>query len=193
VVSPDAGALRLMSKTKVHTRAAATAAEWARYGCLSVGAHTGHAADMQNIGKVLRTHQALQFRPLRIRSVLSPRMLAGTGKSPVATLEALTSKWLPSVLARKLASVVEFTVASPRAEGGELPDTPLLDTSMIRTAAVVAAGLGYAIRLRSAQPLEPVHLQLALSAGAIAIVAPMAPLREYASPLSAAGCVSVIP
>jgi imidazolonepropionase len=193
LVTPDGGALQLMSKKKVHARAGAAAAEWARYGCLSVGAHTGHAADMKNISKVLRAHRALQARPLRIRSVLSPRMPAGEGKFPVAMLEALISRWLPNVLTRKLASVVEFTVASPHTDEDQIRDAPALDMHMIRTAAVVAAGLGYAIRLRSANPLGPEHLELALSAGAIAIIAPMHSLRVFMSPLSATGCVRVIP
>jgi imidazolonepropionase len=194
LVTPDGGgALQLMSKKKVHARAGAAAAEWARYGCLSVGAHTGHAAEMKNISKVLRAHRALQARPLRIRSVLSPRMPAGEGKFPVAMLEALISRWLPNVLTRKLASVVEFTVASPHTDEDQIRDAPALDMHMIRTAAVVAAGLGYAIRLRSANPLGPEHLELALSAGAIAIIAPMHSLRVFMSPLSATGCVRVIP
>jgi len=194
LVTPDGGGtIQLTSKKKVHARAGAAAAEWARYGCLSVGAHTGHAADMRNISKVLRAHRALQARPLRIRSVLSPRMLMGEGKCPVAMLDALISRWLPGVLARKLASVVEFTIASSDAEGDGMPDAPALDMHMIRTAAVVAAGLGYAIRLRSARPFEPAHLELALSAGAIAIIAPMRSPRVFVNPLSDTGCVRVIP
>jgi imidazolonepropionase len=199
LVSPDAGALRLMSKKKVHARASAKAVEWARYGCLSVGAHTAHASDMQNIGKVLRVHQALQSKPLRIRSVFSPRVPLGGGKSPGAVLEALTAKWLPGVLARKLASVVEFIIASPGPEEDDgtcearSPHTPLLDLDMIRKAAVVAAGLGYAIRLRCSRALEPVDLDLALAAGAMAILAPVAALGGYANLLSSIGCVSVVP
>jgi imidazolonepropionase len=108
-------------------------------------------------------------------------------------LEALISRWLPNVLTRKLASVVEFTVASPHTDEDQIRDAPALDMHMIRTAAVVAAGLGYAIRLRSANPLGPEHLELALSAGAIAIIAPMHSLRVFMSPLSATGCVRVIP
>jgi len=74
--------------------------------------------------------------------------------------------------------------------GGEFHET---DISMLRAAAIAAAGLGYAIRLRSAIRLEPVHLQLAVSAGAIAIVAPNDILRAFIGPLAAIGCVRVIP
>ena len=88
--------------------AAAMAAEWARYGCLTVGAHTGCAADMQNIGKVLRTHQALQSKPLRIRSIFSPVIPNDAGKSRALSVETVISKWLPAVRAKKLASVMEL-------------------------------------------------------------------------------------
>jgi imidazolonepropionase len=180
----DAHALRLMSRQRVQLRAAAMAAEWARYGCLTVGAHTPCAIDMRNIGKVLRTHQALQSKPLRIRSIFSPEAPPGDGESPASMLDALISKWLPAVRHRKLSSVLELTV------GGEFQP---LGIPMLRAAAIAAAGLGYAIRLRSAIRLEPVHLQLAVSAGAIAIVAPNDTLRAFIGPLAAVGCVRVIP
>jgi len=177
-------ALRLMSRQRVQARAAAVAADWARYGCLTVGAHTSCATDMQNIGKVLRTHQALQSKPLRIRSIFSPQLPCPGARSAAGTIETLISKWLPAVRGKKLASVLELTVGGPFAA---------VDNVSIRALAVAAAGLGYAIRVRSASRLEPVHLQLALSAGAIAIVAPHDSLRAFTGPLSAMGCVRVIP
>src|SRR5580692_8090074 len=88
----DAHALRLMSRQRVQVRAAAKAAEWARYGCLAVGARSPCAVDMRNIGKVLRTHQALQMRPLRIRSIFSPEVPPGASESPAAMFEALITK-----------------------------------------------------------------------------------------------------
>jgi imidazolonepropionase len=180
----DTTAIRLMSRRKVLAGAAAVSAECARYGCLTVGAHTRCAADIQNIGKVLRAHQALQAKPLRIRSIFSPRFPPGGVTTSSKMLETLNSKWLPAVRSKKLSSVVELTVCSPDLA---------LDAPMLRAVAVTAAGLGYAIRLRSAHCLEPVHLQLALSAGAIGIVAPMDRLYAFAGPLSAVGCVRVIP
>ncbi len=184
----DGAFLRLMSRQRVLARASAMSAECARYGCVTIGANTRCALDLKNIGKVLRVHQALQLKPMRIRSIFSPQFPAdgANGAKPAdQILEALTSKWLPAVKSKKLASVVELTVSGA--------DIPGFDIGMLRTAAVVAAGLGYAIRLRSPSRLEPVHLQLALAAGAIAIVAPMDTLRAFVGPLSAVGCVRVIP
>jgi imidazolonepropionase len=180
----EAAALRLMSRKVALSRAAAMSAEHARYGSVTVGAQTRCATDLKNIAKILRTHQALQMKPLRIRSIFSPEFPPGATRSPAQLLDALLTKWLPSVKARKLASVVEFTV------GG---NASRLDHAMIRIAAVAAAGMGYAIRLRSELRPEPGDLQLALSAGAIAIVSPMDSLRAFAGPLSAIGCVRVIP
>jgi imidazolonepropionase len=191
LVAPDAqcdpGGIRLMSRRKALARASAAAAECARYGSLAVGAHTRCAADLQNIRKLLRVHQALQSKPMRIRSIFSPQFLpdAGTAsQTPSEMLDALISKHLPAIRSRKLAGVVELTV-----DGAERA----LDISMLRAAAVVAQELGYAIRLRSSWRLEPAHLQLALAAGAIGIVAPMDTLRAFAAPLSTIGCIRVIP
>jgi hypothetical protein len=101
-----ASALRIMSRKRVHAGAAQMAAEWARYGCLTVGAHTGCASDLKNIGKVLRTHQALQAKPLRIRSIFSPLISRDSGKSPASSVETIISKWLPAVRTKKLSSVL---------------------------------------------------------------------------------------
>jgi imidazolonepropionase len=183
-----AGAIRLMSRKRVTLRAAAAAAECARYGSLTVGAHTRWTSDIQNISKVLRTHQALQSKPLRIRSIFSPQFPPDAAGNPMQALETLTSKWLPAVRNKKLASVVEFTVAGP-----EWP----FDRTMLQAAAIAAAGLGYAIRLRSTRALEATQLQLAVSAGAIGIVAPLDTAtntsRTFTAPLSAVGCVRLIP
>ncbi len=181
-------AIRLMSRRRVLARASAMSAECARYGCLTVGAHTRWAEDLQNIGKVLRVHQALQSRPLRVRSIFSPRIPAGSPGERSQALEALTKKWLPAVRNKKLSSVVELTVGSAesRAESG-------FDTTTLREAAVAAASLGYALRLRSLCPLEPAQLELALAAGALGIIAPIDAFRAFVSPLSAVGCIRVIP
>ena len=185
----DSQAYRSVSRKSILTRAAAMAAECARYGCLAVGAHTRCATDIQNIGTLLRVHKALQSKPLRIRSILSPQFPPGDSGTPAQVLEAITSRWLPSAQSGKPAYVVELTVAGPEPE----LDATMLDISGIRAAAIAASGLGYAIRLRSPYRLEPVHLQLALSAGAIGIVAPMDTLRAFVRPLSAIGCIRVIP
>jgi imidazolonepropionase len=189
-----ASALRIMSRKRVLAGATETASEWARYGCLTVGAHTGSAADLKNVGKVLRTHQALQSKPLRIRSIFSPVIPSDGGKSQAASVETVISKWLPAVRTKKLASVIELTVGRRDSTGENPVDSdPAIENPLLRTLAVAAAGLGYAIRLYSATRLEPFHLQLALSAGAIAIVAPNDSLRAFTGPLGAIGCVRVIP
>jgi imidazolonepropionase len=177
----EAKALRLMSRQRIRAGAAARMTEWARYGCLTVGSRTPAASDLKNIGKVLRTHQALQSKPLRIRSILSPEL--PPDMAPEAMLVTLVAKWLPAVRAKKLASVLELTVGGPR---------PSFDESAMRTLAVAAAGIGFTIRMKSEAPLGPVHLQLALSAGAIAIAAPNDNLRAYAGALAGIGCVRVI-
>src|SRR5437763_1920291 len=45
----ERNAIRLMSRKRVAARAGALARECARYGCLTVGAHTRFATDLQNI------------------------------------------------------------------------------------------------------------------------------------------------
>ena len=187
-----ASALRIMSRKRVHAGAMEMAAEWARYGCLSVGAHTGCASDLKNIGKVLRTHQSLQAKPLRIRSIFSPVIPWDSGKSHASSVDTVISRWLPAVRTKKLASVMEITIGR-RDSTGENPVDPSIENPQLRTLAVAASGLGYAIRLYSATRLEPFHLQLALSAGAIAVVAPNDSLRAFTGPLGAIGCVRVIP
>jgi imidazolonepropionase len=200
----DSFPLRSMSRRKVLARAAAMSVECARYGCLAVGAHTRCASDLQNAGKLLRVHRALQLKPMRLRSIFSPQFPAGEPRTPAQALDMLISRWLPSIRNKKLASVVEFTVGEftvgeftvgELTVGGLTADGagPALDIAMIQAAALAASALGFAIRLRSSCRLEPVHLQLALSAGAIGIVAPVDTLRAFVDPLSAVGCVRVIP
>ena len=162
--------LRLMSRQRVQAQAAALAAQWVRYGCATVGAWTPCATDMRNITKVLSTHRALQLRPLRIRSIFSPRPDPGL----------LVSKWLPSIFRKKLAAVVEFRLDA-------FPE-PLL-----REAAIAAAGLGYAIRLRSPGCLQPDDFRVALCAGAIAIVGSNDGQPDFHGALASSGCVCVIP
>lgn len=179
IPTPDTDqGLRLTSRQKVQTRAATVASEWTRYGCLTVGARTPWATDMKNIGKVLRTHQCLQAKPLRIRSIFSPTISADD-----SDLDALTSKWLPAVRLKKLASILELTVEEPQASFD----------SLLRAAAIAAAALGFAIRLRSVGPLGQAHLDLALSAGAIAVVAPNDSVHGSTGRLASMGCVRVIP
>lgn len=194
VLADDTSAIRLMSRVRVIARARTMAAECARYGSLSVGAHTRCAADLQNISKILRVYQSLQLKPLRIRSIFSPRMTPGGERSTAQMLETLVTKWLPSIRQRKLSGLVELTVTDPE-EGFSLLEHRAgeIDRVRLRAAAVAASGLGLAIRLRSSTWLEPADLQLALAAGAVAVVAPIDSLRAFIGPLSSVGCVRVIP
>jgi imidazolonepropionase len=180
----DGSALRKMARERMHARAMAAAAECARYGCLTIGAHTAWATDLTNIRRVLLTHQMLYWKPLRIRSIFSTRLLAVNGQPALQTLETLVSKWLPAVRKGNLAVVVEFALA-----GDEQAD----ELALIRDAATAAAGLGFAIRMRSVRRPDPAMLQLAVSAGAIAIVAPNDGLRAFVGPLATLGCVRVLP
>jgi imidazolonepropionase len=175
---------RLMSRKRGLASAAAVASECAKYGSLAIGANTRCAGELKTTLKLLRIHRAVQLKPVRIRSIFSPHFSAGGARTSSQALDALTGKWLPSIKSKNLAGVVEFTV-------GE--SLPVPDISTLRAAALIAAGLGFAIRFRSARRLEPVHLQLALSAGAVGIIAPMDTLRAFVGPLSLAGCVRLIP
>lgn len=168
-------ALRLMSRQKAQSLALARAAEWSRYGCVTVGAYTPCATDIRNIGKILRIHRAVKWRPLRIRSIFSPGFPSSFGDS-----EALNSHWLRAVVRKKLAAIVELRV-------DEFPEP------MHRQIAAAAAALGYAIRLRTIAPAERNAVELALSAGAMAIVGPNNAGGEFACRLASVACVRVIP
>ncbi len=172
---PDS--FRLMSRRKVLTRAAARSDELARYGCTAAGTHTRCAGNLKSATRLLRVHGMMQRRPMRICSVFSPMVTPELA-------EQLTSRWLAVVMSRKLASIAELTVGGP----GHVPDMATL-----RRLVAAAAGFGYAMRLRSPWRPEPPHLELALEAGAIAVVAPMDSLTCFASRLTEAGVIRVVP
>jgi imidazolonepropionase len=166
--------LKVLSKRRLEAVAVAAAASWARCGTLVVGAHSGYAIDLRETSKVLRIHQGLQGRPLRIRSIFSPR------NSPGA--EVLIDKWLPTIRKRNLAPLLELTAG---AEGGLTPEE-------LRAVATAAAGLGYSLRIRTATPQADEVCTLAMEGGAVAIVSAMPPNPEYAARLTATGCIYVI-
>jgi len=180
----DGTALRKMARERMHAGAAAMAAQCARFGCLTVGAHTGYAADLKNVRRILHTHQKLNLKPLRIRSIFSPHLPSIDAEPAREILETLISKWLPAVHKGKLASVVQFA-GDGEEEGEEL--------GLIREAARAAVAMGFAIRLRSTRCPQPAFLRLALSVGAMAIVSPMDRLRAFAGSLALQGCVRIIP
>jgi imidazolonepropionase len=162
--------LKVLSLRRLEIAAAATAAERARAGTLTVGAHTGYAPDLRDSVKVLRIHQALQGKPLRIRSILSPPP------------KILAEKWLPAIRERKLAGMLELA-----ADGG----ASVSNFELFRSLATVAAALGYSVRLRANGLLDPEILEFATGAGVVSVVAP----SGFACPgaLADMGCVHVIP
>jgi imidazolonepropionase len=176
------GDLRTMSRKRVLAVAMAAAQQCVRYGCLTVGSHTGSAGDLKNLLKLLRAHRALQKKPLRIRPILSvPAEPHNNGDEEMPSFEARSSKWMTAVRGQDLASVVEFTL-----RGRE-------DLAPVRSAAIAAAEHGFTIRMRSEEAPDPALLQLALATGAMAILAPPDSLRAFAGPLASIGCVRVIP
>lgn len=159
--------IRRMSRHRLEAVAAALAADLARYGVLTVGAHTLSAPDLQNTNKALRLHQAMQARPLRIRSVFSP------------PCERVSEVWMSSIFKKKLASILE------------IPVTPenVAASSLMATAAATA---GYNIRFRVTGTMTENVLRLAYSAGAVALIGQVPANSELTRALGDAGCVKVL-
>lgn len=176
-------ALRIMSRKRAENLAAATAASRLIYGCLTVGANTAVARDLQNALKILRVHKVL-LPGLRIRSIFAPRLLPERESVARWHFESVTAKWLPSIRQKKLASVLELT-----AEGLDPPR----ESQLIREMATLAAGLGYAIRLRWTRSPGPEVFELAYAAGAIAVIAPSDAMPPNPARLANIGCVNILP
>jgi imidazolonepropionase len=160
-----------MSWRRLESRAASAAADLARYGVLTAGAHTLAAADLQNTTRALRLHHKLQAKPLRIRSVFSPRPDARP-----ESLRNLTDAWMPAIFNRKLASLLE------------IPDAPV---STQTTLAVAAAAAGFSIRIRLPETSPANSCELAWAAGAIALVGGVPDISNVTRNLALAGCVTV--
>jgi imidazolonepropionase len=167
-VKPEVG-LRVLSRQVLEASAVSAATALARLGVLSVGAHTGFALDLRDTTKTLLIHQALQNKPLRIRSILSPR--AGTNTKD------LIGKWLPATRKRKLSSILELTI--PQSEG-------------LREIATAGASAGFSLRIRSAVSLSESDYQVACEGGAVAILAPPPEVSEWSRRLASVGCVHVL-
>lgn len=157
--------LSVLSRRRLEVSAAALAASFARLGVLTVGAHTGNAADLRETTKTLLIHRALQNKPLRIRSILAPR--------PLPAIEALGGRWLPACRKHKLASILELAESSPE---------------LLRAAATAAVSAGYSLRIRS---VSDAAAELALESGAPAMVGN--PNAAHAARLAAIGCVQIVP
>ena len=236
-VEPD---IRLVSRRRMETQAMATVADLVRYGVLTVGAHTLNAPDLKNSIKMLRLHQAMQSKPLRIRSVFSPPCDAGedrdkraadlrglwalgksdslvepwttdksvlparsesratdtsvlrafsesraTDNSVLRALEAgshrqrVRETWMPSIFRKKLASLVEIAVDS-----GHIEDA--------RAMASAAAAAGFNIRFRVSGPTNADVLDLAYTAGAVALICAIPAINDATRALADVGCVKVI-
>jgi imidazolonepropionase len=167
-------ALRVLSRRRLEVGATAAAAAWARCGVLSVGAHSGYARDLRETVKVLKIHRALQGKPLRIRSIFSPRK---------PDLKVMIEQWLPAIRKMNLAPVFELTAGAD----------DCLGVDHARVVATVAAGLGYSLRIRAAAaPADAGVCDLALEGGVLAIVSGMPPHVPHAARLAALGCVHII-
>jgi imidazolonepropionase len=183
---PDsARAIRLMSRKRVVGRVGVAAAELARYGVVSVGAHTAAISDLRNVTKLLRAHQVLRLKPIRIRSIFAPRFPASMAEEPAAALDTLETKWLPALLRKKLCSVVELAL-----DATEWP----FDFATLHSAGVAVSTIGFALRLRSAHAPTPQNLGFAFNAGALGVIGPIEPdPRAFAQRLVSISCVRVVP
>ena len=163
--------IRRMSRRRLESQAMATAADLARYGVLTVGAHTLAAPDLQNTMKALRLHQAMQAKPLRIRSIVSPQHHdENIGVCRI---------WLAAIQKKNLASLLEIPVTSGTTRGA-------------RALTAEAATTGFGIRFRVAGPTAVDVLELAYSAGAVAIIGPIPESSDVTRALADLGCVSVV-
>jgi imidazolonepropionase-like amidohydrolase len=160
-----------MSWRRLESRAAMAAADLTRYGVLTAGAHTLAAPDLQNTVRALRLHHKLQSKPLRIRSVFSPR----PGGRP-DHLERVADSWMAAIFNRKLASLME------------IPDAP---ASTQTTLAAAAAAAGFNIRIRLAEKEPANTCELAWAAGAIALLGGIPEASAVTHNLALAGCVTV--
>jgi imidazolonepropionase len=161
--------LRVVSRRRLEVLASSSAAAYTRLGALSLGAHTRGAGDLRETIKTLLIHQSLQNKPLRIRSILSPRRGVDSAD--------LIEKWLPAVRARKLAAILELT-------GPVGPE--------FRRIAMAGAAAGFSLRIRAAEALDDSGCEFALAGGAVAIIAPAAARAESLRRLSELGCVHVL-
>jgi len=189
--APDSSrALKLMARKRVIGHAGAAAAELARYGVLSAGAHTGAAGDLRNATKLLRAHQILRLKPIRIRSIFAPHFPEAAAGDSAAALDTFATKWLPALRRKKLCSVVELALDGSALEAPVWP----FDFATLHSAAVAAATLGFALRLRAPRAPTPRQLEFAFAAGAIGVIGRIeGDPRSFAQRLVSIGCIRVVP
>lgn len=169
--------IAVLSKHRLTAAAIGASSEYARHGTLSIGAHTSSSSDLRNTVRTLRIHQALQGKPLRIRSVLAPpaEQYSQAG-SPI-----LSVKWLADIRDSKLASILELSLREGRHEGTGL-----------RHAASAAAEAGFAIRIRLVGADVAMAMNLACASGPVAVIAPPLEFLEQMRIPANAGCVHVL-
>jgi imidazolonepropionase len=174
--------LRVMSSHLLLSAGSNAAADWARSGVLSVGAHTGYAESSRDAVRILRIHQTLQSKPLRIRSIFRPNLPVSeeTTDSRLSQLGAS----LGAIRKRSLAAIVEFTAESDA------------DADFIRQSAAGAAEIGMSIRFRITGTPELELLRLALATSAVSLISgpveTVGGLRTI-NVLGNFGCVHVLP
>lgn len=86
---------------------------------------------------------------------------------------------MPSVFRRKLSALVEIAVVSGHVEEA-------------RTIAATAAAIGFNIRFRVSGPTNADTLELACSAGAVALIGSVAGISDPARALANIGCVTIV-
>ena len=91
---------------------------------------------------------------------------------------SVSDTWMPSIMRKKLASLLEIGVAA-----GQLEDS--------RAVAATAAAAGYNIRFRVSGPTTADVLELAYSAGTIALLGPIPGNSGLTRALADVGCVHV--
>jgi imidazolonepropionase len=192
--------LCVVSKHRLAQTGAAAAADWVRCGVLAAGAHTGHASDLRETLRILRIHQTLQGKPLRIRSIYSPDISAPNEAGKAEPMQTLMARALPAIRTRKLAGIVEFTLEgrtfteeSRAAHRAEIPARGQ-NSEVIRPITIAAAEAGYHIRIRMYDTPDPERLELTFGAAAVAMIAPPAARGDSLGALhrlAQLGCVHI--
>lgn len=159
--------IRLFSKRRLEGAVALAAADCVRHGVLTVAAHTGYAFDLRDTVKVLRAQQTLQGKPVRIRSVLSPR-------NP----EPVEDKWLAVARQKKLAVMLDIPGATSLQE--------------FDATASLGASRGFGLRIRAPGGVSAAVLKAAIPAGVAAVISPPTYDNASLAALSTMGAVHVI-
>jgi imidazolonepropionase len=173
----------IMSTHRLSNGGISIAAECVRAGVLSVGAHTNSAASLRDALRILRIHQSLQARPLRIRSIFCPVPQGDAKRDFQGEFAVESARSLDAIRKRNLAAIVEFV-----ADCG-------VDPNLVRRAAISASESGCSVRVRIVGNPEEEMLSLALDASSVSLVA--APVEtacglKVMAELGTMGCVHIL-